>query len=88
MENDRTFAEINRTVQENIRPTGSMIRCNVTGDLVIDLMCHSNNVVEEYQIDDRVLGTSKISISHIVILATDEIDMKGFIIVINCKIIY
>jgi hypothetical protein len=80
VENERTLAEINKTVQENIKPMGSRIRWKVTGVAIIDDICHSNRVVDEYQIADSVLGSSISRIDHIINLAVDEMERLYFII--------
>lgn len=80
MENDRTLAEINRTVQENIRPIGSMIKLNTIGVDVIDDMCHSRSVTEDNQMADNVFGSRIRRIDHIISLAVIEIGVNCFII--------
>lgn len=66
------MAEINITVHENTRPTGSIIKWIMIGVEVIDTICHSNNVVDECHKVDIILGINIINIDHIIILADDE----------------
>lgn len=68
-ENDKTFAEIRSTVEQNINPNGSMIR----GRLIIlgpyDINCHSIITVVDF-ITISIMGIEIIHrIAHIIMLA-------------------
>jgi len=76
---------MNRTVQENINPTGSIIIWHTTGVDIMLNMCQSKIVVVDVQVEYSILGISKIRINHIRSLATEEIGIWGFIIISSYK---
>jgi hypothetical protein len=50
VEKDKTFAEINKTVEENIRPMGSRIKERKIGVLWTYIIFHSIKIVLECQV--------------------------------------
>lgn len=59
------MAEINSTVQQNINPIGSKIRCNVTGVEVV-VIVHSRRVVVFVHKVFMVRGKIRDKIIHII----------------------
>jgi len=65
LENLRTFAEISRTVIENIIPRGSIIRVKIIGVWNIDINSHSMRVVFHNITVRRVGIIIKVNIAQI-----------------------